>query len=228
MERRDAADALLDVEERARLQVPDPELVAAGRDEDGRPRVARAPRLAAAAEAARRGGGAVVGSNRTASLRASRAGSGPCRARRPRRPARPTPRRARCRGRARSTRGVHALPRAHAQSSSRPSRAPSRTLFTYVGGWHRTTPARSTSKHRTLSGTRRRAAAPSSPRAHGRSPRRRRAGGRRPSRSLCGNQIYGAFVVLHAIDATPLDGVAMPVPRRSTKPGRPRRRREMT
>ena len=41
----------LDVEERARLQVPDPELVAAGRDEDGRPRVARAPRLAAAAAA---------------------------------------------------------------------------------------------------------------------------------------------------------------------------------
>jgi len=38
VERRDAADALLDVEERARLQVPDPELVAAGRDEDGRPR----------------------------------------------------------------------------------------------------------------------------------------------------------------------------------------------
>jgi hypothetical protein len=35
---------------------------------------------------------------------------------------------------------------------------------------------------------------------------------------LCGNQIYGAFV----------DGVAMPVPHRSTEPGRPRHRRERT
>ena len=33
---------------------------------------------------------------------------------------------------------------------------------------------------------------------------------------------------LHAIDATLLDGVAMPVPRRSTEPGRPRHRREVT
>ena len=74
MERRDAADALLDVEERARLQVPDPELVAAGRDEDGRPRVARAPRLAP--PAGRRVAPAAPAlwssSNRTASLRASR------------------------------------------------------------------------------------------------------------------------------------------------------------
>ncbi len=35
-------------------------------------------------------------------------------------------------------------------------------------------------------------------------------------------------VVLHAIDATPAQGVAMPVPRRSTEPGRQRHRREMT
>ena len=46
---------------------------------------------------------------------------------------------------------------------------------------------------------------------------------------LCGNQNF----TLCASSSTPstrrlLDGVAMPVPRRSTKPGRPRRRREMT
>ena len=38
----------------------------------------------------------------------------------------------------------------------------------------------------------------------------------------------GSTVDLHAIDAILLDGVAMPVPRRSTEPGRPRHRREMT
>ena len=44
---------------------------------------------------------------------------------------------------------------------------------------------------------------------------------------------YGAFVLNHRVVSTPstrrlLDGVAMPVPRRSTEPGRPRHRREMT
>ena len=47
------------------------------------------------------------------------------------------------------------------------------------------------------------------------------------------SKFYGAFVlnhrvVLHAIDATPAQGVAMPVPRRTSEPGRPRHRREMT
>jgi len=46
------------------------------------------------------------------------------------------------------------------------------------------------------------------------------------------SKFYGAFlnhrVVLHSIDAFLLDGVAMPVPRRSTEPGRLRHRQEMT
>ena len=47
------------------------------------------------------------------------------------------------------------------------------------------------------------------------------------------SKFYGAFVlnhrvVLHAIDATLLDGVAMPVPRSSTGPARAHHRREMT
>ena len=47
------------------------------------------------------------------------------------------------------------------------------------------------------------------------------------------SKFYGAFVLnrrvdLHAIDATLLDGVAMPVPHRSTEPARPRHRCEMT
>ena len=41
---------------------------------------------------------------------------------------------------------------------------------------------------------------------------------------LCGNQNFTA----RSRDAIVLDGVAMPVPRRSTEPGRPRHRREMT
>ena len=51
---------------------------------------------------------------------------------------------------------------------------------------------------------------------------------------LCGNQNFTArSCCIVASSSTPstrrlLDGVAMPVPRRSTKPGRPRRRREMT
>ena len=56
---------------------------------------------------------------------------------------------------------------------------------------------------------------------------------RHSGRRLCGNQIYGAFVLIFASSSTPstrrlLDGVAVPVPQRSTEPGRPRRRREMT
>jgi hypothetical protein len=47
------------------------------------------------------------------------------------------------------------------------------------------------------------------------------------------SKFYGAFVLnrrvdLHAIDATQLDGAALPGPHRSTEPARPRRRREMT
>ena len=46
-------------------------------------------------------------------------------------------------------------------------------------------------------------------------------------------KIYGAFVlnhpvVLHAIDATPARWRGDAVPHRSTEPGRPRHRREMT
>jgi len=46
------------------------------------------------------------------------------------------------------------------------------------------------------------------------------------SRPVWKSKFYGAFVlkrrvVLHAINATHLDGVAMPVPRRSTEPGHP-------
>ena len=46
-------------------------------------------------------------------------------------------------------------------------------------------------------------------------------------------KIYGAFVLNLASSSTPskrrlLDGVAMPVSRRSTEPARPRHRREMT
>ena len=129
VERRDAADALLDVEERARLQVPDPELVAAGRDEDGRPRVARAPRLAAAAEAARRGGGAVVELEqdrvppRVEELdpaRAARDGHDVQRARR---------RDVRDAGAARDRRvGVHALPRAHVPELQPPVARPEQDL----------------------------------------------------------------------------------------------------
>ena len=49
-------------------------------------------------------------------------------------------------------------------------------------------------------------------------------------RDLCGNQIYGAFVASTFTPSTRhlLDGVAMPVPRRSTEPGRPGHRRECT
>ena len=47
------------------------------------------------------------------------------------------------------------------------------------------------------------------------------------------SKVHGAFVLNHRVSSTPstrrlLDGVAMPVPRRSTEPGRPRHRREMT
>ena len=47
------------------------------------------------------------------------------------------------------------------------------------------------------------------------------------------SKFYGVFVlnhrvVLHASTRRLLDGVAMPVPRCSTEPGRPRHRREMT
>ena len=53
------------------------------------------------------------------------------------------------------------------------------------------------------------------------------------SEYLCGNQIYGAFVLnrrvdLHAIDATPARWRGDAGPRRSTEPGRPRQRQEMT
>jgi hypothetical protein len=46
-------------------------------------------------------------------------------------------------------------------------------------------------------------------------------------------KIYGAFVLNHRVVSTPStrrlhDGVAMPVPRRSTEPGRPHHCREMT
>ena len=52
-------------------------------------------------------------------------------------------------------------------------------------------------------------------------------------RAVWKSKFYGAFVltrrvVLHAIDATPARGVAMPFPHRSTEPARPRHRREMT
>ena len=51
--------------------------------------------------------------------------------------------------------------------------------------------------------------------------------------STCVDQFYGAFVLIVASSSTPstrrlLDGVAVPVPHRSTEPGRPRHRREMT
>ena len=47
------------------------------------------------------------------------------------------------------------------------------------------------------------------------------------------SKFYGAFALNHRAASTPstrrlLDGVAMPVPRHSTEPGRPRHRREMT
>ena len=47
------------------------------------------------------------------------------------------------------------------------------------------------------------------------------------------SKFYGAFVLIIASSSTPstrrlLDGVAMPVPHRSTEPGRPRHRRELT
>ena len=47
------------------------------------------------------------------------------------------------------------------------------------------------------------------------------------------SKFYGAFVLIIASSSTPstrrlLDGVAMPVPHRSTEPARPRHRREMT
>jgi len=51
---------------------------------------------------------------------------------------------------------------------------------------------------------------------------------------LCGNQNFTARSCWIAVSSsTPstrrlLDGVAMPVPRRSTEPGRPRLRRDMT
>ena len=51
--------------------------------------------------------------------------------------------------------------------------------------------------------------------------------------NLCGNQNFTARSCVVASSSTPstrrlLDSVAMPVPRRSTEPGRPRHRREMT
>ena len=51
--------------------------------------------------------------------------------------------------------------------------------------------------------------------------------------STCVDQLYGAFVLIVASSSTPsmrrlLDGVAVPVPHRSTEPGRPRHDREMT
>ena len=52
--------------------------------------------------------------------------------------------------------------------------------------------------------------------------------------NLCGNQNFTArsccIIVSSATPSTRrlLDGVAMPVPHRSTEPGRPRHRREMT
>ena len=53
------------------------------------------------------------------------------------------------------------------------------------------------------------------------------------SRIVWKSKFYGAFVLIIASSSTPstrrlLDGVAMLVPHRSTEPGRPRHRREMT
>ena len=233
MERRDAADALLDAEERARLQVPDRSWSPPAATRTGG-RASPAPlRLAAAAEA--HAAAAAPWSKleqdrvppRVEELdpaRAARDGHDVQRARR---------RDVRDAGPA-----IDGVAR-NAASSAR-SRAPAARRAPRAGPCSRTS-AGGTGRRPP---GRRRSTGPCRPRrarrcprrpgpSPGRSPRRRRAGGRRPSRSLCGNQNFTARRPESSSSSTPstrrlLDGVAMPVPRRSTKPGRPRRRREMT
>ena len=146
----------------------------------------------------------------------------------------PAARRARCRGRARSTR-ERARASPSARSRAQPPVARPEQDLVHVRRRVAQDDARQVDvEHRTLPGTRRRARRPRRRAQPGRSPRRRRAGGRQPSRSLCGNQDFTARSPASSTSSsTPstrrlLDGVAMPVPRRSTKPGRPRHRREMT